>query len=211
LHCDEDSGRSGGATVPRQVDREERRRAIAEAVFRVIGEQGFEAVSLRDVATTAGVSMGRVQHYFSSKHQMLLFALAHMRERVLARLQTDLARLTDPTRRDRIRAALRALLPVDEPSRQEACVNIAFFSAATVNPPYADLLREGYARLLDVSRAQLREAHEAGELAAGIDVDDEAAVLFFAVQGLIGPVLIDLMTADQALELLDRRLDRIFR
>ena len=197
--------------MPRQVDHDERRRAIAEAVFEVIGTQGFEAVSLRDVAEAAGVSMGRVQHYFSSKHDMLLFALAHMRGRVLARLDADLALLTDPTRRDRIRAALRVLLPVDRPSRQEACVNIAFFSAATVTPPYADLLREGYARLLDVSRAQLRDAHDAGELVGGIDVDDEAATLFFAVQGLIGPVLIDLMTPDQALALLDRRLDRLFR
>jgi AcrR family transcriptional regulator len=52
----------------------------------VIGSRGLEAVSLRDVAAQAGVSMGAVQHYFASKDQMLLFALSHMRDRVLARM-----------------------------------------------------------------------------------------------------------------------------
>ena len=197
--------------MPKQVDREERRRAIAEAVFEVIGSSGLDAVSLRDVAAQAGVSMGSVQHYFTTKNEMLLFALGHMRDRVLARLQTELGRLTDPTCRDQIRAAIRLMLPADAPSRQEACVAGAFYSAATVTPAYAELLREGYARLLDGSRAQLRAAAKAGEIAAGIDTDREAAALFFATQGLIGPVLIGLFAPDEALAVLDHQLDRIFR
>jgi AcrR family transcriptional regulator len=197
--------------VPKLVDHDERRRAIAEAVFEVIGRRGFDAVSLRDVAAQADVSMGRVQHYFTSKQEMLLFALAHMRTRVLTRLQAELGRLADPTRRETIRAALRVMLPVDEPSRQEASVNIAFFSAATVTPAYAALLREGYARLLAMSQAQLRAAAEADEIADGINTDHEAAALFFTIQGLIGPILIDLFTPEDALALLDHQLDQIFR
>jgi AcrR family transcriptional regulator len=198
-------------SVPKQVDREERRQALAEAVFSVIGARGFEAVSLRDVAEQAGVSMGAVQHYFASKNDMLLFALAHMRARVLDRLQTAISQLSEPTRRETIRQALRVMLPVDEPGRQEACVNIAFFSAATVTPVYADLLREGYARILAVSQAQLRAAADADELTEGIDADREAAALYFLAQGLIGPILIGLFTPDHALALMDYHLDRIFR
>ena len=197
--------------MPKQVDHDERRRDIAEAIFGVIGSRGLEGVSLRDVALEAGVSMGSLQHYFTSKNEMLLFALSHMRERVLARLQSDLGRLTNPTRRDIIRAALRAMLPVDEPSRQEACVNIAFFSVATVAPDYADLLREGYTRLLVVSKAQLKDAAEAGEISEGIDADREAESLFFTTQGLIGPILIGVYPPDEALALIDHQLDRIFR
>jgi AcrR family transcriptional regulator len=196
--------------VPRQVDHEERRRTIAEAVFTVIGSRGFEAVSLRDVADQAGVSMGAVQHYFPSKNDMLLFALSHMRARVLARVQHDVAALEAPSRRDMLRAGFRAMLPVDEPSRQEAAVNIAFFSAATVTPAYAEQLRGGYARILAVSRAQLRDAAEAGELRPGVDPDRAVEELFFLGQGLVGPVLIGLYRPEQALALVDERLAAIF-
>jgi hypothetical protein len=73
------------------------------------------------------------------------------------------------------------------------------------------LLREGCARLLATSRAQLRAAAEAGEIAAGVDTDREAAALFFATQGLIGPVLIGKLTPGDAFALLGHQLDRIFR
>jgi AcrR family transcriptional regulator len=198
-------------TMPKQVDREERRRALAEAVFTVIGTRGFEAVSLRDVADQAGVSMGAVQHYFASKEEMLLFALERMRARVLARLQAAVGRLVEPSRREVIRAAAGVMMPVDESGRQEACVNIAFFSAATVTPAYADLLREGYARILASTRATLRAAADAGELAPGIDPDREAASLYFLMQGLVGPMLIGLFTPEDALALVDHQLNRVFR
>jgi TetR/AcrR family transcriptional repressor of bet genes len=193
--------------MPKQVDHAARRREIAEAVFRLIGREGYEAVSVRDVATEAGVSAGAVQHYFSSKDQMLLFALGYMRERVLARLdRADVA----GSPRDQTRAAIRAMLPVDEPSRQEALVNNAFFALATVKPDFADLLREGYQRLERVSVERLRQAKAQAAVRRGIDVEQEAATLFYLGQGLIGPLLIGALTDDEAMALLDHHLDRIF-
>jgi TetR/AcrR family transcriptional regulator, transcriptional repressor of bet genes len=197
--------------VPKRVDQDQRRRAIAEAVFTVIGERGFGAVSLRDVASAAGVSMGSVQHYFATKDEMLAFTLQYQRERVLHRLRVHLAQLADPSPREMIRTGLRLMLPGDEPSRREAQVNLAFLSAATVDRSYADLLRDGYAQLLDITREQLRDAVAAGQVVAEADVDREAAALFFTARGLIGPVLIGLYTPAGALALLDHQLARIFR
>jgi AcrR family transcriptional regulator len=196
--------------VPKRVDPVKRRQVIAEAVYQVIGDRGWEAVSLRDVAVAAGVSMGQVQHYFSTKTEMLLFALGHMRARVLARLQEQLSALPQPTHREQIRTAMRVMLPVDDASRQEALVNIAFFSAATATPAYAQLLRDGYARQLEYSREQLRTAADDGELRGGVDPDSEAAAVFFMIQGLIAPVLIGVLSAPEALDILDHQLDRLF-
>jgi AcrR family transcriptional regulator len=210
LHCKRAT--SGyGAAVPKRVDREARRRAIAEAIFAVIGDRGLAAVSLRDVAAQAGVSMGSVQHYFRSKEEMLQFALGHMRDRALTRLGDELGHLAEPSARQRVRAAARVMLPIGEQGRQEAIVSGAFYSVAVVDSARSELLREGYDRLLTVSRQILRTAEQEGELAAGIDPDSEAAMLFFTVQGLIGPVLIGVLSPDQALALLDHQLDRIFR
>jgi AcrR family transcriptional regulator len=198
--------------VPKRVNPDERREAIAEAVYQVIGDRGWDAVTLRDVASTAGVSMGQVQHYFATKTEMLLFALTHMRARVMARLERQLADLPQPvTQQERIRATVRAMLPVDEPGRQEAAVNIAFFSAATVTPEYAKGLRDGYARQLTFSRATLTAAAAEGLLSDGIDPVKEADAFYFLVQGLIGPVLIGQFPPEAALDLLDHQLSRIFK
>ncbi|MGK5632559.1 TetR family transcriptional regulator, partial [Streptomyces sp. URMC 123] len=47
--------------MPRQIDHEERRRLIADAVCALADRRGLEGVTLRDVAAEAGVSMGAVQ------------------------------------------------------------------------------------------------------------------------------------------------------
>ena len=202
----------GQNDVPKRVDPEERRAAIAEAVYQVMGDRGWDAVTLRDVASTAGVSMGQVQHYFATKTEMLLFALTHMRTRVLIRLQQQLAALAQPVAlRDQIRATISVMLPVDEPGRQEAAVTIAFFSAATVTPEYAALLRDAYARQLGFGRAQFAAAAADGLLNDNIDPVREADALYFLVQGLVGPVLIGLQTPESALAILDHQLARIFR
>jgi AcrR family transcriptional regulator len=193
------------------VDPEERRQAIAEAVYQLIGERGWEAVTLRDVAGTAGISMGQVQHYFTTKTDMLMFALSHMRERVLARLDRRLADLPQPvTLRDQMRAAISVMLPLDEPGRQEAAVNIAFFSAAPATPGYAKLLSDGYARQVAFATAQLTAAAAGGLLSEGVDPASEAAALYYLIQGLIGPVLIGQLTPDEAVDLVDHQLARIF-
>lgn len=185
--------------MPKKVDVDERRRTIAEAVYRVIETTGSEAVSLRDVAAEAGVSMGMVQHYFHTKDEMLLFALDHMGARVSARLTAKLAALQAPTPRDVTRAMLAEMLPSTKESRQEAAVSIAFFNRAVTTPAYAAALREGYDRILGVVRKQLPPGRE-----------DQAAMLFWLTQGLLGPVLIGRYTADEALALLDTELDRMF-
>lgn len=210
-HC-QDRVQKGHDDVPKRVDPDERRAAIAEAVYQVIGDRGWDAVTLRDVASTAGVSMGQVQHYFATKTDMLLFALTHMRARVLTRLQQQLETLPQPVSlRDQIRATIGVMLPVDEPGRQEAAVNIAFFSAATVTPEYARLLHDGYTRQLGFGRAQFAAAAGDGLLNDNIDPAKEADALYFLVQGLIGPVLIGLLTPEEATAILDRQLTRIFR
>ena len=183
---------------------------LAEAVFAVIAERGFAAVSLRDVAAQAGVSMGAVQHWFTTKDDMLRFALDHMRTRVLGRLQDRLGRLADPGRRDLLEAGLEVMLPLDEAGRQEACVNVAFVGLATTDPGYADVLRLGYQRLVDGSKAQLRAAAAAGELAPGVDPDGEAVALYFLAQGLIAPLLVGMLTPAEARAVLHTRLDQLF-
>src|SRR6187397_1438338 len=109
--------------MPRKVDHDERRRHIVEALLHIAGTAGLDAVSLREVAQRAGVSMGAVQHYFATKEEMLAYALRHwlslsVHERFTGRVRARLGTETKPE------ALLRALaaeyLPHDEASRFDA-------------------------------------------------------------------------------------------
>jgi AcrR family transcriptional regulator len=48
-----------------------RRGRVIEAAFALAGEGGYDAVQMRDVATTASVALGTIYRYFSSKDHLL--------------------------------------------------------------------------------------------------------------------------------------------
>ncbi|QGK69348.1 TetR family transcriptional regulator [Allosaccharopolyspora coralli] len=72
--------------MPKQVDHEGRRAALAEAARRLLRHDGLEAVTMRQVATEAGVSLGQVQYYVAGKDELVRFALDRVSAQVEARL-----------------------------------------------------------------------------------------------------------------------------
>src|SRR5438552_18822843 len=48
-----------------------RRSRVIEAAFQLAGEGGYDAVQMRDVASTASVALGTIYRYFSSKDHLL--------------------------------------------------------------------------------------------------------------------------------------------
>ena len=61
-------GRPPGTTLQGQ----EARRRLYQTAIRLIGERGYEATTLRDVAQAAGVSVGLLYKYFPSKRAVVL-------------------------------------------------------------------------------------------------------------------------------------------
>ncbi|MGH8881336.1 MAG: TetR/AcrR family transcriptional regulator, partial [Stackebrandtia sp.] len=60
------------------TDADARRRAIIHAVWQVIAENGMGALSMRNVAAAAGVSVGRIQYWFPSKDELLTASVEAM-------------------------------------------------------------------------------------------------------------------------------------
>ncbi|WP_243716084.1 TetR family transcriptional regulator [Actinomadura darangshiensis] len=69
------------------VEHGARRRQIADAVLAVVAERGLPAVSLAEVAAQAGVSAGRVQHYFPTKQKLVEAAFDRGNELSSARIR----------------------------------------------------------------------------------------------------------------------------
>lgn len=198
--------------MPKQVDHEERRRHIAEALWRIVAKHGMEAVSLRDVAAEAGVSMGSVQHYFRTKDHMLEFALEFssqkVGERVRARLARELA--GDPPPWAVLRACLVETMPVDEQSRTGRLVGIAYFIRALNEPSLRRIYREGQPKLFSFFADMVRGAQELGVAAPGIDADKEALALWCIADAMGTDILLENSTPEEAMTMVDYYLRRLF-
>ena len=82
--------------MPKQVDHQARRLELLDALMRITRADGWDAISLRKVAAEAGTSLGTVQHYFSTKEEMLRFAVEMMAEDTRRRIRERVAALPQP-------------------------------------------------------------------------------------------------------------------
>lgn len=189
--------------MPKRVDHQERRTRIADALIRVAAEQGLEAVSLRHVAAEAGVTAGMVQHYFSSKDDMMRFALEVVRDYNEARVTAALAPLgEDPAPRWLLRAMIGALLPLDEESIRYGRVALAFHAYTAVRPEAAKSLRESTTQMLDFVADLLA--------ASGVEPRGGAAALLALMEGLGVQLLGGHFPPELAEAALDAHLDLLF-
>jgi AcrR family transcriptional regulator len=117
--------------MPRQVDHEERREAISQAVWQVVSDSGLDGLTLRAVAAAAGCTTGMVTHYFADKKELLAHARTEMHRRMAARIDTLPA--TDGARNALYVVAEQAL-PLDEERHLEAVVWSQFLLSTRNDP-----------------------------------------------------------------------------
>jgi AcrR family transcriptional regulator len=196
--------------VPRQVDYEDRRRQIAEAVCTLIARSGMEAVSLRDVAAQANVSMGAVQRCFGTKEDMVLFALEHISQRVGARAGRRIAATSTPQAASTLLAhTLAELALLDEESRTQTHVWLAFVTHAPASEKLAAVLHDTYAKLHDLIAWLIRYGQDTREIPRNLDPDREAHTLLALADGLTVHVLAGHHSPATALATLQRHIDHL--
>lgn len=193
--------------MPKKVDPGERRRQIAQALHRVTAARGLDEVSLRHVATEAGVSTGLVQHWFRTKDQMLQFALDTVSEQVEARLGQHMDEIEHGTPRQAVRALLIELLPLDEERRLETHVAVAFGARAAVSPEIARSVRDG----MDQMRGFIADRIRAAVGTRTATSPERAALALTAlVDGLAAHTLAEQCSPEEAEAAFDDQLDRLF-
>ncbi len=196
--------------MPRTVDHDERRRHIVGALLRIAGTQGLDAVSMREVAQEAGVSLGAVQHYFTSKDAMLLYGLEQwlsldVHSAFGERIRVRVTREAAVTALTTLRAVAAEYLPHDDATRHEARVALAFQSRGAVAPALAAALVPAYAGFVGTLRGILQNSGRPLD----VDVDAAARELAALLDGLRQPVLIGALPYPEALALVDGHLARL--
>ncbi|MDV9186902.1 TetR/AcrR family transcriptional regulator [Streptomyces sp. SR27] len=196
--------------MPRQVDHEERRHRIAEAVCLLADEHGLEGVTLRDVAARARVSMGAVQRCFRSKEEMLVFTLGSIGERVTERARASLVRSPAQSPATALGHAVTEVALLREEHHAEARVWLAFLAQAAVSEPLADTLKAGYTPLLETFTRLIREVGESAGSTVPVDPRREAHALLALADGLTAHVLIGRLTSQEAQDVLHAHLDNLW-
>ena len=178
-------------------------------MWRVILRDGVEGVSVREVAVEAGWSAGALRHYLGTKEELLASAARLLEERVTERVGDRPDGLAP---REAVRAALCAVLPLDEERRIEGRIWYAFANRSLVDPKIAErfrvLLFDG---IREMCAKFARDIDALGLLEPGRDPETEARRLHAFIDGLAIHGLLGRIDEEEILSLLDAHLDEIFR
>lgn len=199
-----------GNAMPKQVDHDERRKAIAEAMWKVVDQQGWSRASMREVAREARVSLGQLQHYFSSRQEMLTFALELAAERTSDRVERGMVALSQlPHPKEALQIALTEMLPLHPDSRATSRLQAAFVLEALHDPHLHDQARTG----LQLGRERIEQIIRSAIADGSVPPDRDAEVetdLLLALTGLAPLLDLGVITPDAARTAIRVHLDRLF-
>jgi AcrR family transcriptional regulator len=167
--------------MPKLVEHDARRAAIAAAAWRTIARDGLDASSVRAIARDAGCSTGVLAHYFPDKDALLLHALRLATARTGARMAT---RARAASGLAALRAVLREALPIDADSRLEWRIWLAFWGRAIADRGLAAEQQRRYREWRGLVRGLLAAARRDGELPAALSPAAAADALVAFIDGL---------------------------
>jgi AcrR family transcriptional regulator len=200
--------------VPKRVDHDERRRQLTDALLRIASTRGLQAVTMREVAAEAGVSLRLVQYYFTDKQTLLNSGLAELAARLDRRVKARAAEAGgNLSVRQVFDLVLGAILPADEPSRLDQLAWTAYYAAALTDPAFADAAAGGMAypqALEDFLTAKLTAAQQAGIVDADRVPRTEVAALLALANGLTSGILAGQRNHPAAGAVLEYALDALF-
>lgn len=192
--------------MPRVVDHDQRREAIAAAACKAIARRGIDAVTLGDIGDQADCTTGAITHYFADKDAVLLAAL----DLVIQRLNHRMARAVENDPAD-LRAFLAESLPLRRESREGIKVWYSFwtrtFSSAALNRRQRQMHMRWFDRLVE----RLNLVASAGRLEHDVDIAFEAETIAALINGIGLRAVLDAREwpAERQLAHLDAYLDKI--
>lgn len=172
--------------MPKIVDHEQRRREIVDALWQVVADQGFGAVSVRSVAAQAGLPASTVAQAFDSRADML----AHAYESMVAEGQSRRGLLSRRTPTvESLADEVLVALPLTRTRVKKQGVWIALVDAAANDPCAANALVEMNAEIAGVVRERIARAVDAGVLRADVDVDAQTLLVHAMIDGFAAQII----------------------
>ncbi|MDM5291789.1 TetR/AcrR family transcriptional regulator [Peribacillus simplex] len=170
--------------MPKKVDLVERRNQIAEATWQVILKKGIDKASIQNIAAEAKMSVGLIQHNFSSKDQLIHYAMKLVLDRMEERAK-DRSNTFAGTREEALRRLMKFLIPISHEEVMEARVWITFLGNSFSDPKLLELKQkmDCYSREMMTIIVKLME--ELGYLHKQNNQDLELEILYAFIDGLV--------------------------
>lgn len=196
-------------------DHEAVRQAIVAAAGRLVGSEGIDSLTFRQVAAAAEVSPGRVQHYFPDRAALVQACFEHVQDMARVRVQAVLANQGDPAPMVLVTAILRAMIPRNAEELRELRVVTMFEALTLIEPKLKGALQDGHAALRQLLTTQVSLALEGRACRdrtnpARDDPETIANTLLAATEGLAGEVLHEHLPVDEADRILGAALGWTF-
>lgn len=162
--------------------RQERERLILQAAEQVLAEQGYDAMSMEEIASRVGISRAAIYLHFPSKENLILALIQHGIETSAERLDTILAENTSP--REKVSTLIeRTYGGMAQPSFQA-------FSAIMHSPTFLSKIdgkRETMRDLWNPTVQRLTTLLEDGKRSGDFDPDMPTSLMVGLLIGLLSP------------------------
>lgn len=188
-----------------RIDHQERRREIAEAVWRLLESGGVEAASVRGVIAETGLSSGSIRFFFSTQAGLQEFAMSSLAERVQERIRRATA---EPDLERRVVAMVSELMPLRDDTERELGIWLAFVAKARYDPALARIVAEQASAIREFLTTVIGDLATVGLRPPATDVESEAIHLNAVIDGLTFELLTapGLVSREQATATLRRAL-----
>ena len=192
--------------MPRLVDHDQRREAIAAAACKAIARQGIDSVTLGDIGNQADCTTGAITHYFEDKDAVMLAALDLVIQRLYHRMSRAVER--DPTD---LRGFLAETLPIRPESRDGIKVWFSFWTRTFSSRALNRRQRAMHVRWFNALTERLTVMDDAGLLKPDIDIAFETETIAALINGIGLRAVLDAREwpAKRQLAHLDAYLDKI--
>jgi AcrR family transcriptional regulator len=197
--------------MPKTVDHDQRRRELAEALWRIARRDGLEAATVRQVAAEANVSVGMVQHYFTSKDEMLQFALERLGSELETRLIAKITALgPTPDPYDVIWIVMCERLPLTKRRQAQTQLMVAWLGRVALRRELNRYLVDGTIRIRDYLAGQLLIGQQRGQVRPEVDPASAADALLGLDEGLAAQLVVGIHTATSSKRVLANHLALLF-
>ena len=160
----------------------EMRQRILEGAHRAMLDGGYRGTTMPEIAAEAGVSVGLLYRYFTSKEQLYLAMCEAVTQAQLDELAVELSRISDP--RERLASAVGLFVDSLEAERWGAIITTGW-AEADVNPELRDLLRRRCDQIRAFATMFLREGVARGEVDPKTDVEGLSLAVTMLMDGVV--------------------------
>lgn len=152
--------------------KEERRKQILKATYKAVAENGFDYVTLQDIANYANVSKGVTNYYFKNKEDVFSHLLSWITEKIHINERSAINKESGAL--NKLEAYLNAAFTSPEENREFYRVYIDFLAQANNNERYRDINYKFYENCWALGKEIVLEGQKENIFS---DIDPEKAAI----------------------------------